>query len=333
MPNKTVGLPADKWDGKNANYYNISDRCWNGQNNSIDCWKVTTLTPITMSCTDPAPHPVDYSIMAFNVNFDGSDKTEDYCKEFSGEYNLSGDGFCVIKKEDPITFLFKEESEHNLQFYCEDALGNKGPIDEEKFKVEGSSFEIKINKKWNLISVPFVLLNDSMHKVFDPQADKIMSIWTYDAALNKWFVFTPDGIDNDDMDRMMPGWGYWVLARNDTELLIGGSLFSPAKTPPSKQIVPGWNLIGYWGTEGLSGYSGPNGNGLTSFCELNSLISTVWEIPDNSLWSYWEPFNPNQWIPYDKYKHMDPGAGYWMFTNQNGEFVIPTVCSVTPLTY
>jgi len=61
---------------------------------------------------------------------------------------------------------FTEESEHNLKYYCVDALGNTGPVDEEKFKVEGTTFNITINKKWNLISVPFVMLNDSISDVF-----------------------------------------------------------------------------------------------------------------------------------------------------------------------
>ena len=125
---------------------------------------------------------------------------------------------------------------------------------------------------------------------------------------------------------MEPGWGYWVLSHNDTELLIGGSLFSPVTVPPSKDIVPGWNLIGYWGTEGQDSYKGPAGNGVSASCELYSLGEDMFDKQFASLWTYWEPDNPYQWIQYNAMSRMDPGAGYWMYTTQEGMFVPPTAC-------
>ncbi|HIH08908.1 MAG TPA: hypothetical protein HA237_06100, partial [Candidatus Diapherotrites archaeon] len=70
-PIKTVGEPGETWDGADAVYYDIDELCWNGQEDQIECWKVTLLTPITMACDDPEPHPVDHSSMFFMVDFDG----------------------------------------------------------------------------------------------------------------------------------------------------------------------------------------------------------------------------------------------------------------------
>jgi len=58
-PLKEVGEPKTKWNGEDAVFYNISDKCW--KEGGIECWKVTKLTPITLNCSDPGPHPVTSS--------------------------------------------------------------------------------------------------------------------------------------------------------------------------------------------------------------------------------------------------------------------------------
>jgi len=337
LPNKTVGQISEIWDGKDANFYNISDKCW-ATENGIECWKVTTLTPITLDCNDQQPHPVDHENVYFNVNLDGDDVTEKYCDEFNGQ--MQQNGFCLVSEEAPITFYFREETEHNLQFYCADALGNTGPIDEEKFKVEGTMFNITINKKWNLISTPFVLLNDSMHAVFDPVGDKVKSVWTYDPTNatcgTAWCIFTPDGVPNDNLNSMLPGSGYWVLANNSTVLVIGGSLFSPIITPPDKTVLKGWNLIGYYGLAKDESfdpidplvYDGPNltGDGRQAKCALGTLVG--WQ----TLSTYWEPDNPDVWKFLNFTHTMNPGAGYWLFTNENENqlYTFSTTCPSLP---
>ncbi len=91
-------------------------------------------------------------------------------------------------------------------------------------------------------------------------------------------------------------------------------------------VVAGWNLIGYWGTEGLLSYDGPLGNGKAAACELYSLGTSIWDTLFTSLWTYWEPDNPNQWISLGLENGMDPGAGYWVLAVVDGIFAPPTVC-------
>jgi len=327
-PVKTVGKPRTEWDGKDAKYYDIADKCWSEDPEKyIECWKVTLFTPITLDCEDQEPHPVDHEKTCFKVEVDGVDKTNEYCNMVKG--TLVEDGFCCGLTA-PYEFHFNEETEHSLKYYCEDALGNKGPIDEEKFKVEGTSFNITLNKKWNLISVPFVMLDGSIKEAFKDIKDDVISVWTYDPEHKicgkDWCLYVPsNGID--EIGKMIPGWGYWVLTNKDTNLLIGGSLFSPATTPPDKSIVHGWNLIGYWGTEGQTGYYGPFGNGKPAYCELFSLGESFWDKGFASLVTYWEPYNPNQWINLGRYNNMDPGAGYWLFATEDGIYAFSTECS------
>ena len=341
-PIKTVGEPKEIWDGMTNGmdsifYPGIADICLRSEvpddcpagENCIECWKVTLLTPITMQCIDPEPHPVDHETLCYLVDFDGDDITEGYCGEDS---SMTEEGWCCGAPAGT-TIYFGEESEHNLQYYCVDALGNTGPIDDEKFKVEGTAFEIELNKKWNLISVPLVMLDDSIDDVFEDVADTVDSVWTYNPEApegEEWSVYTP-GDAPDTLHEMTPGWGYWVYSSEDSTLLIGGSLFSPAKTPPTKNIVAGWNLIGFWGTAGAEGYYGPDlysPPGEVADCELYSLGDDFWDNKFSSLWTYWEPDNPYQWIALGKDSYMNPGAGYWMHTNQEGEYVVPTACSM-----
>ena len=331
VPVKTVGKPRTLWDGSDAIYYNISDKCWNNASDSIDCWKITTMTPVYLDCADPQPHPVDHEQTCFKVSWDGDDVTPKYCDPDHYNGDLQKDGFCCVFHDGVATegFLFKEECEHELEYYCKDALGNTGPIDEEKFKVEGTSFDIQLNKKWNLISVPFTMLDNSIDEVFKDIENSVEGVWAYDAATDQWFVYKPGGGPNT-LHEMKPGWGYWVLMKEPALLKIGGTLFGPSTTPPQRQLVPGWNLIGYYGTDGLLNYTGPAGAGRTSYCALMSLIDTSSSLPRwSALVSYWQLSSP-LWQYLDLNSKMDPGAGYWINMNLANMYTFSTVCVPAP---
>jgi hypothetical protein len=313
-PTKTVGEPKTQWNGADSVFYpEIANQCWQGEN-PLECWKVTLLTPISLDCSDPAPHPVGNERVCFYAELDGDNATSSYCERYKGEYNANGDGFCCMNQTlNP--FFFTEETEHNLQYYCEDALGNRGSIDDEKFKVEGTAFEITINKKWNLVSVPFVLIDSNIQKVLESINDSIDGVWTYDAFTNQWYVYRPANPGASNLFTLEPGNGYWVSALQNDVLTIGGSLFSPITLPPDKPIKPGWNMIGYFGTDGATQYNGPEGNGKPAEDELRTLCDK-WA----SLLTYWEPDNPNQWHLYDYDDNMDAGAGYWLFATEDGTY-------------
>ncbi len=327
---KTVGEPSDPWNGMDSAYYpEIGELCWNGQGNEMECWKVTLLTPITMACNDLDPHPVDHETIYFKVELDADDTTENYCETYEG--TMTDDGWCHINQKE-LQFYFTEETEHNLKYYCEDALGNIGTIDDEKFKVEGTTFEIELNKKWNLVSVPFVLINDDIEDVFSDVMDNVESVWTYDAFTDSWYVYHPGQPELSNLDSITPGWGYWIRAYEADTLLLGGSLFSPAVTPPSRDLKDGWNLIGYYGLEGQEGYNGPEGNGKEAGCALYSLGDSYLDKGWTSLVSYWELYNtdgdPNTslWSEFDYYANLDPGAGYWIDSSGNNTYAYTTNC-------
>lgn len=370
-----VDVAVDPLDPDATHFYPwIADRCWNGLGDQIDCWKVTLDTKISMTCEDPQPHPVDHEQICFKIELDGEDVTDGsgcglgikcgwskgYCDYYGGEINDLG--WCCVDHEID-DFRFKEESEHNLAFYCVDALDNGGPdsdnwiIDEEKFKVEGRMFKIQLNDKWNLISVPFVLLNDDPEEVFE-DASSVQTVYSYDENGN-WHVYRPGEDLTNNLESIEPGLGYWVLSDcNDTTnqvfelsaedfkwgcdndkcemLVVGGSLYSAGPvTPPSQDLSEGWNLIGYYGTDGKWKYTGPDsfkfwGDTKEAFCELYSLRNLAGGDLNPTKWSalvgYWEPDNPNQWYNVGFCDKMDPGAGYWVSMDANGSYKPETVC-------
>jgi len=223
--------------------------------------------------------------------------------------------------------------------------------------------------------VPFTLLNNDPEVIFDkiffdgePVEDigeYLDSVWTYDPEHlicgKDWCVWSPgDGPDNL---KIVPGWGYWVLVTEKPEeecggrmkcfwhkdneeplwMIIGGSLFSPAVTPPSRDLVKGWNLIGYYGTKWeeydqgdfdfMCGdqYGGWWKHGIPEkylygdqvYCALNSLVDTQEGYPRwSALWSYVNCGNHNtDWLglnacinpsPFMAQDRMYAGRGYWL---------------------
>ncbi|MBN1274981.1 hypothetical protein JXA12_01690 [Candidatus Woesearchaeota archaeon] len=328
---KVIGIPKSPMSEGNIElgqvyFENLTTAfCAEGEEN---CMEVTLLTSIDLACNDPEPHPSNGEAIYFQVSLDGDDVTPEYCSGVSGgEYidDVESEhyGFCYVASG-VSSFYFTEETWHKLTYYCEDHVGNVGVPDVEYFKVEGTSFKIDLNKKWNLISVPVRLQDDSMDAVFLDQPG-IVSVWSFDG--HDWHVYTPGGVN--DLDTLVPGDGYWVLTTEPSTLTIGGSLLSPTVTPPGKDIVKGWNLIGYYGVEGaptddddVPYYGGPNlwGEGRPVLCALDTLNPAWGTNVAPSLWTYWEPDNPAVWKQLDDQVHwMNPGAGYWLLYNQGGE--------------
>ena len=154
----------------------------------------------------------------------------------------------------------------------------------------------------------------------------------------------------------MPGWGYWVAANEGTAkkpvwLVIGGSLMEATKTPPSRQLVPGWNLIGYYGTSwelydwgdmnfkcgDAFDYPDKYVYGDKVYCSLNSLIDTQEGYPRwSSLWSYINCGNHNTaWLglnacadesPQAALDRMYAGRGYWVEMDVTDSYSPATTC-------
>ncbi|MFH0928895.1 MAG: hypothetical protein V1818_00900 [Candidatus Aenigmatarchaeota archaeon] len=343
--NKTISGTQEEWEGDDTFYENLIARCAAGD---IECWKVTLGTTLSLECSEPT-HSGDRNDMCFRLELDGELETEKYCVWYGGigvnEDDDEYDEWCCLDGGIE-EFHFLEESQHDLEVKCIDPL-YESAIDEEKFKVEGCPFDICLNKKWNLISVPFVLFNSDPDVVFNEVKGDIASVWTYDPSQcpsDGWCVWTPDGSGN--LNNIRPGWGYWVLSKEDQVCFeIAGSLMSPTEVPPSRTLQSGWNLIGYYGNTGLNEdkWWFECGDDLDQcyiasrpvYCALNSLVDTHIGFPRwSSLYAYNNYGNDDAgWDPMDacvggfwNTEYMNPGQGYWIEMDVSDGYAPATNC-------
>ncbi len=85
-----------------------------------DChYFITQNTDITLECTDPYPHPVDRVSILYRYNVDGGQWEE-----------------WVVVEGTSATINFKEDSVHTIEYYCEDALGNRANLTTEIDRVD-----------------------------------------------------------------------------------------------------------------------------------------------------------------------------------------------------
>ncbi len=288
-PIKEVGKPSHDCNGLWEILVGECEDNWD--------WIVTMETPITLSCEEQGPHPSGIKEICYRITLDGT---------------LMEDWACVeVDENDEIEVIFNEESEHLLEFYCIDNVDKTSEIDSELFKVEGTAFEIELSEKWNLISIPFPLISNNIEEVFEDISEDIEAVWSYDET--GWHVYAPEG--PSDLDEINPGYGYWVKAKEETTLIVGGSLLGPAQSiPPSRQLQSGWNLIGRYGLVNQEAY-----------CALFSLIDTTIGYPRwSSLYGY--DADSDEFTILDTESNTNPGEGYWIEMDIADTYSPATVC-------
>jgi hypothetical protein len=122
-----------------------------------NCWYITNETEITLDCNDGEPHPVDHVSTYYRYYLDGV---------LIQDWTLYTDPFKLL-----------EYSNHTVQYYCKDILGNTGPIFTEEDKVDNvppviipdPCYDIKSEDKviiWAIITDDKVGIDDSTTKAF-----------------------------------------------------------------------------------------------------------------------------------------------------------------------
>jgi len=185
-------------------------------------------------------------------------------------------------------------------------------ITEWKF-ITATYYSIELTPGWNLISIPVVPENTSIEVVLGDAEGKIEGIWTYDAVNEEWYVYHPNNSTTSNLDTMIPGYGYWIKAKENATIKGYGSLFREREVPPQRILVPGWNLIGY--------YQKPGEEEAPVYCALSSLlkyycVGDCCNVPISER--YWTSL-----VTYDNHRKVfeeigpdditEPGKGYWIF--------------------
>ena len=274
-------------------------------------WIVTMDTPIKLSCEDQTPHPSGVKELCYRILWDGEIQLPKGIQETSDK-----DGWVCVPRgqwiDEKVTVYFTGECEHTLEFYCVDNVGKTSATDSEIFKVEGTKFPIPLEKKWNLISVPFNLISTDIEEVFKDISGKIEGVWSYEDGT--WRVYSPSGPSS--LNDIVPGKGYWVKTTEDTSLLVGGSLMSPGPVVPSSvELDKGWNLIGRYGLV-------PN---QPAYCALFSLVDTQEGFPRwSALWGYNSA--SQSFVPFSEFSLTNPGEGYWVEMDVKDNYSPSSVC-------
>ena len=258
-------------------------------------WEVTVDTPITISCEDTGNHPSGIKGIHYRIVWDGNYDAE------SADWNFAPNESVILK--------FDQDSEHLLEFYCEDNVGKISKTDSEIFKVEGESFGLNIGDKWDLISVPFNLIGGGdIEEVFGDNSE-VLEVWSYENGV--WKVYS-DVVQT--LDKIEPGRGYWVKTTDSVNVLIGGSLMMPQSMPPSIELDKGWNLIGHYGLSSKPAY-----------CSLFSLVDTQQGFPRwSALWGYESSLQ--SFIPLNSWNLTEAGEGYWIEMDVSDSYSPSSVC-------
>lgn len=251
-------------------------------------------TTVTLSCEDQLPHPSGVSGFDYRIIWDGDVSASEWVHVTGDHATIQG---------------FGEECEHTVELRCVDNV-EKSSEDSVLIKIQGNSWALNLNTKWNLISIPFNLNVNSIDTVFGEDADKIEGVWSYENG--EWKVYTPEG--PSDLAEVVPGRGYWVKTTEAVTLTIDGTLIKQGPSlPPSVTVNPGWNLIGHYGL-----ISKP------VECSLGSLFGN-W----NSLFGY-DSVNQIFTGVSSPITSTNPGEGYWVSVTDNEDHLyMPTdACAI-----
>ncbi|HVW82330.1 MAG TPA: hypothetical protein VHC68_00015 [Candidatus Paceibacterota bacterium] len=160
-------------------------------------------------------------------------------------------------------------------------------------------YALPLARGWNLLSLPVVPDDPGAAQVFASPA--IDSVWSYDladpAAVGGWLVFDPAHPELSTLAATAPGAGYFVRARAEAQLSGNGTPYlAPGRTPPSRALAAGWNLIGSYAT---------------STADLDDAFASIgWAgIEYTALYSFL-PGSESFGLP----SAVAPGAAFWIYT-------------------
>ena len=166
---------------------------------------------------------------------------------------------------------------------------------------------------WNLYASPLIPDNPDITNVTAAINGTLLYVTTYNASSGLWPWYQP-GNPASTLTTIEAGVGYWItMNMTDTLCIVGKPLPDPPAIPPTYDVVPGWNLIGFKSTVPVhhSDYL----IGLWSGGEPN--YSVIWSF-DGSIPEYVNifPMEANGGM-------MEPGHGFWLWATAAGQ-IVPT---------
>ncbi|KXA96041.1 hypothetical protein AKJ37_06200, partial [candidate division MSBL1 archaeon SCGC-AAA259I09] len=174
------------------------------------------------------------------------------------------------------------------------------------------SYEITLEKGWNLISLPIIPENTATEAILaglGDAVDNVVSVWGYDALDGQWMTYTP-GVPTPptfpSLRVMEDGKAYWVKMEETATLEIEGRempVGGGGVIPPTYVLRTGWNLVGF------TGVTQKTRDAYLGMVEEQVTGMTVFGYDtDKGLYTV----RPSTMLT--------PGQGYWVFVTEKAAF-------------
>ena len=197
------------------------------------------------------------------------------------------------------------------------------------------AYKIPLYRKWNLISLPLVPLEDpnpiaDVWAAYQFEAD-VVSVHYYDRCADDWSVYGPG---QTSLGTMEDGKSYWVKIKYDFATLLPGLPMdglwvwgTPRPVPPdgpsSYAVCTGWNMVGYTDTTWFAGFPGP---GMPDAFYLWNWWDTLFTWADYGAVYGWDPLVQSWWsfMPgFGGFFWNYLGEGYWISFEHDGMIYPP----------
>jgi len=187
---------------------------------------------------------------------------------------------------------------YEYKVYANDTFGNMGVSETRVITVETEkTFNITLNQKWNLISLPIIPENTSIDEIFKNATggDRVYAYSNGSFTSSEYY----EGYGWYPKMEIVPDRGYWYYAVSAYNATITGNAAVENRTVP---ISAGWNLVGY-----TSLRTRPVGEVINEPHGGDRIYAYIEGAFESS--EYYEGYG---WYPE---MDMEPGRGYWYYTD------------------
>jgi len=187
---------------------------------------------------------------------------------------------------------------YEYKVYANDTFGNMGVSETRVVIVETEKiFNITLNQKWNLISLPLIPENTSIDEIFENASggDRVYAYSNGSFTSSEYY----EGYGWYPKMEIIPDMGYWYYAVSAYNATITGKDAVENRTVP---ISAGWNLVGYTSLK-----TRPLGEVINEPHGGDRIYAYIEGAFESS--EYYEGYG---WYPE---MDMEPGRGYWYHTD------------------
>ncbi len=179
----------------------------------------------------------------------------------------------------------------------------------------GFDNKLRLNKDWNLVSVPRKLDNSSVSALNTNKVDKI---FYYDAGNREWkSAFYTSGNWSGTLTTIDDGKGYWMNATAPADVQVVLKTLDPLQLPPDYPLKAGWNMVGY---TSLSLNLNTDINEYFSSLRHPGSGEPIWVsayIWENGGYRQAKPW----WQGWNSFSNAMRTEGYWVYLNSDGILV------------